>query len=273
MSEAIVEEHGIAVSRACKIVSLPRSQFYYRSKRNDTTIVESLQELAFKHPSYGFRKLFAYLRRSGKKWNHKKVYRVYKLLKLNKKRKGKRRLPARVKQPLQQQTAINKSWSMDFMSDSMVGNRKFRTFNVIDDCTREVLAIEVDTSLSSRRIIRTLERIIDERGMPQAVRTDNGPEFTSHHFEGWCREKQINIQFIQPGKPMQNGYIERFNRLYREAVLDAYLFFDLYQVKQLTAEWMEEYNCRRPHEGLNNQTPEEVRIQVFNNENPLKDTV
>lgn len=261
------------MSRACKIVSLPRSQFYYRSKRNDTTIVEALQELAFKHPSYGFRKLFAYLRRSGKTWNHKKVYRVYKLLKLNKKRKGKRRLPARIKQPLQQQTMINKSWSMDFMSDSMVGNRKFRTFNVIDDCTREVLAIEVDTSLSSRRIIRTLERIVDQRGIPTAIRTDNGPEFTSHHFEGWCKDRQIEIQFIQPGKPMQNGYIERFNRLYREAVLDAYLFFDLCQVKQLTAEWMEEYNCRRPHEGLNNQTPEEVRIQVFKNKNSLKETV
>jgi putative transposase len=136
--------------------------------------VEALQELAFKHPSYGFRKLFAYLRRSGRTWNHKKVYRVYKLLKLNKKRKGKRRLPVRIKQPLQQQTAINKSWSMDFMSDSMVGNRKFRTFNVIDDCTREVLAIEVDTSLSSRRIIRTLERVIVDRGTPTAIRTDNG---------------------------------------------------------------------------------------------------
>jgi putative transposase len=232
-----------------------------------------LQELAFKHPSYGFRKLFAYLRRSGKPWNRKKVYRVYKLLKLNKKRKGKRRLPGRVKQPLQQQTTINKSWSMDFMSDSMVGNRKFRTFNVIDDCSREALAIEVDTSLSSRRIIRTLERIIDQRGIPEAIRTDNGPEFTSHHFEEWCRERRIDIQFIQPGKPMQNGYIERFNRLYREAVLDAYLFFDLYQIRQLTAEWIEEYNCRRPHEGLNNQTPEEVRLQIFKNENPLKETV
>jgi putative transposase len=261
------------VSRACKIVSIPRSQFYYRSKRNDTTIVEALQELAFKHPSYGFRKLFAYLRRSGKTWNHKKVYRVYKLLKLNKKRKGKRRLPARVKQPLQQQTAINKSWSMDFMSDSMVGNRKFRTFNVIDDCTREVLAIEVDTSLSSRRIIRTLERIIEHRGTPQAVRTDNGPEFTSHQFEGWCRDKKIDIQFIQPGKPMQNGYIERFNRLYREAVLDAYLFFELHQVRQLTEEWMEEYNYRRPHEGLDNLTPKEWKTRLLENENTLKVTV
>jgi putative transposase len=260
------------VSRACKIVSLPRSQFYYSSKKDDTAVIEALEELAFKHPSYGFRKLFAYLRRSGRLWNHKKVYRVYKLLKLNKKRKGKRRLPARIKQPLEQQTDINKSWSMDFMSDSMVGNRKFRTFNVMDDCTREVLAIEIDTSLSSKRIIRTLERIIDQRGVPVTVRTDNGPEFTSYEFEGWCRDKQINIQFIQPGKPMQNGYIERFNRLYREAVLDAYLFFELDQVRLLTQEWMEEYNQRRPHEALNNLTPEEVRIQVFNNGNPLKET-
>lgn len=137
-------------------MSLTRSQFYYRSKRDDKDVIEALQAFAFKHPSYGFRKLFAYLRRSGKVWNHKRVYRVYKLLKLNRKRRGKRRLPARVKQPLTQQSLINQSWSMDFMSDSMVGNRKFRTLNVMDDCFREVLAIEIDTSLSSKRVIRTL---------------------------------------------------------------------------------------------------------------------
>jgi putative transposase len=118
------------VSRACKIVSLPRSQFYYTSKRDDSEVIEALQELAFKHPTYGLRKLFAYLRRAGKPWNHKRVRRIYKLLKLNKKRKGKRRLPTRVKQPLQQQNTINSNWSMDFMSDSMIGNRKFRTFNI-----------------------------------------------------------------------------------------------------------------------------------------------
>ena len=138
-------------------MSLSRSQFYYESKKDDREVIEALQELAFKHQSYGFRKLFAYLRRSGKVWNHKRVYRVYKLLKLNRKRRGKRRLPARVKQPLTQQSLINQSWSMDFMSDSMVGNRKFRTLNVMDDCSREVLAIEIDTSLSSKRVIRTLE--------------------------------------------------------------------------------------------------------------------
>ena len=261
-----MQERKIPVSRACKIVSLPRSQFYYHSTKDDQEVIHALQDLAFQHPAYGFRKLFAYLRRAGKAWNHKKVYRVYKLLKLNKKRKGKRRLPARVKQPLQQQTTVNKSWSMDFMSDSMMGGRKFRTFNVMDDCSREALAIEVDTSLSSKRVIRTLNRTIDMHGKPDAVRVDNGPEFTSHEFELWAKGNGITIQYIQPGKPMQNGYIERFNRVYREAVLDAYLFFSLYQVKQLTAEWMEEYNQRRPHEALNNLTPTEWKNNITNNE-------
>jgi len=264
-----VQERKIPVSRACKLVSLPRSQYYYHSTKDDLKVIEALQELAFQHPAYGFRKLFAYLRRAGKTWNHKKVYRVYKLLKLNKRRKGKRRLPARVKQPLTQQTKVNKSWSMDFMSDSMVGGRKFRTFNVIDDCSREVLAIEVDTCLSSKRVIRTLERIIDINGRPEAGRVDNGPEFTSKDFELWAKEQQISIQYIQPGKPMQNGYVERFNRLYREAVLDAYLFFDLYQVKQLTEECMNEYNLRRPHEALNNLTPAEWKNGLTNNEMTL----
>jgi len=263
LSEEIVKERKIAVSRACKLVSLPRSQFYYNPVKDDAEVISALQDLAFDHPTYGFRKLFAYIRRSGKTWNHKKVYRVYKLLKLNKKRKGKRRLPARVKQPLQQQTAVNRVWSMDFMSDSMVGGRKFRTLNIMDDGSREALAIEVDTSLSSKRAIRVLERIIEERGKPEYIRTDNGPEFTSKDMELWAKDKGIIMQYIQPGRPMKNGYIERFNRLYREAVLDAYIFFDLYQVKQLTAEWITEYNERRPHEALNNLTSEEWKTNLL----------
>jgi putative transposase len=199
--EEVVSERAIPVSRACQLVSLPRSQFYYTSKKDDSALIDVLQELAFQHPSYGFRKLFAYIRRAGQTWNHKKVYRVYKLLKLNKKRRGKRRLPTRVKQPLQKQVAINSSWSIDFMSDAMVGNRRFRTFNVIDDCSREALAIEVDTSLSAKRVIRSLERLIEERGKPKAIRTDNGPEFTSQDFEHWCKEKQIEVRFIQRQRP------------------------------------------------------------------------
>jgi len=147
------------------------------------------------------------------------------------------------------------------MSDSMVGGRRFRTFNLIDDCTREVLAIEIDTSLSSKRIIRTLERVIFDRGKPNIIRTDNGPEFTSKDLELWARDHEIQIQFIQPGRPMQNGYIERFNRIYRESILDAYLFFELDQVRTLTEEWMDEYNLRRPHESLGNLTPNEWKMK------------
>lgn len=254
-------------------MSLSRSQYYYAPAKDDSEVIEALQELAFSHPSYGFRKLFAYLQRSGRNWNHKKVYRVYKLLKLNKKRKGKRRLPARIKQPLQQQKEVNQIWSMDFMSDSMTGNRKFRTFNVIDDCSREALAIEIDTSISSKRVCRILDKLIVIIGKPATLRVDNGPEFTSKDFCLWAREQGISIRYIQPGRPMQNGYIERFNRLYREAVLDAYLFFDLHQVKQLTQEWMEEYNYRRPHESLGNLTPYEWKMKLINNKQTLKKAV
>lgn len=271
MSRELVVEDGISVSRACKILSLPRSQYYYPIRKDDGEVIEALQELAFRHPSYGFRKLFAYIRRSGKTWNHKKVYRVYKLLKLNKKRRGKRRLPSRVKQPLQQQDGINRVWSMDFMSDGMVGGRKFRTLNVIDDSTREVLAIEIDTSISSQRVVRTLNWIIEREGKPETIRVDNGPEFTAVAFSLWAKEHGIDIQYIQPGKPMQNGFVERFNRIYRESILDAYLFFELDQVRQLTAEWMEEYNERRPHEALNNLTPKEwkAKLCIATNEEDL----
>lgn len=147
------------------------------------------------------------------------------------------------------------------MRDSIVGGRRFRTFNLIDDCTREVLAIEIDTSLSSKRIIRTLERVILDRGKPNIIRTDNGPEFTSKDLDLWARDNEIQIQFIQPGRPMQNGYIERFNIIYRESILDAYLFFELDQVRTLTEEWIDEYNLRRPHESIGNLTPNEWNMK------------
>ena len=159
------------------------------------------------------------------------------------------------------------------MSDSMVSGRKFRTLNIIDDCTREVLAIEIDTSLSSKRVTRVLERVIAERGKPTSIRVDNGSEFTSNEFVLWAKDNHIFIQYIQPGRPMQNGFVERFNRLYREAVLDAYLFFELHEVRLLTTEWMEEYNMRRPHESLNNLTPLEYKNRANEKKNIQSTTV
>ncbi len=220
-------------------------------------MIGALQELAAAHPTYGFRKLLAYLKRAGKTWNHKRVYRVYRLLRLNRKRKGKRRLPARVKQPLAKQAELNSSWSMDFMGDSLASGTRFRTLDVIDDFNREALAIEVATSIAAKRVTRALEQLIDWRGKPAAIRVDNGPEFTSADFTGWCRGKEISINYTQPGKPMQNGFIGRFNGSYRREVPDAYLFLGLEEARELTEQWMEEYNTRRPHEALGNLTPKE----------------
>lgn len=265
-------QRSMKVSRACKLVGLPRSQFYYKSKKDDQPVIDALQQLAADHPVYGFRKLFAYLRRAGYSWNHKKVYRVYRLLKMNRRRKHKRRVPARVKQPLTEAPQLNHSWSMDFMVDSMIDGRKFRTFNVIDDFNREALAIEINSSLCAKRITRVLDRLILERGKPQSVRVDNGPEFTGKDFEWWCKEHGISIHYIQPGRPMQNGFIERFNGSYRREILDAYLFYDLEDVRQLTAQWIREYNCNRPHEGLNGCTPTEWKERCGNMENSANGT-
>ena len=144
---------------------------------------------------------------------------------------------------------------MDFMSDALLTGRKIRVLNVMDDYNREALCVEADVSMTAERVIRTLEDLIDWRGKPEQIRVDNGPEFRSAAFTDWCSKKQIVVKFIQPGKPMQNGFIERFNRSYREEVLDAFLFSELSQVKILSEEWMEEYNNIRPHESLNGLPP------------------
>jgi putative transposase len=254
------EKYKYSVRRACGLLNTSRSIIYYQSLKDDSTVIQALQSHVEKHPTHGFPKTFAYLHRAGYAWNHKRVYRVYKDLKLNIRRKHKRRLPARVKHPIEQTTAINQCWSIDFMQDSLLTGRKFRTFNVMDDYNREALAVEIDTSLPSLRVIRTLEQIIDQRGKPQKIRMDNGPEFISKEFELWCNMHGIGLQYIQPGRPMQNGLIERFNGTYRRDILDAYVFDELSQVQQLTEEWLKDYNYNRPHESLDNKTPHEKRL-------------
>lgn len=178
-------------------------------------------------------------------------------MKLNIRRKAKRRLPERVKQPLTIPTAPNQVWSIDFMSDTLVDGRRFRLFNVIDDFNRESLAIEVDTSLPALRVIRVLEKLIAQRGKPANIRCDNGPEFISHKHDEWCNEqgRQITIQFIQPGKPTQNAYIERKNGSIRREVLNAYLFYRLSEVREQTRQWQLDYNTERPHKSLGYLSP------------------
>lgn len=254
-----LREQGISVDRACKLTGLSKSSYYYKSRKNDTVLITDLQVLAETHPSYGFRKCLAMLRRKGNTANHKKIYRVYRLLKLNlRRKKGKRRLPERMKQPLQQQSSINHVWALDFMSDSLACGGHVRTLNIIDEGSREGLAIEAASSIGSQRCIRVLERIIESRGAkPMMLRSDNGPEFTSVAFTEWCRNMEIIQLYIQKGKPMQNGYMERFNGSFRREVLDMYLFMERWQVQQHANKWLGHYNNERPHEGLDNKTPSE----------------
>lgn len=178
-------------------------------------------------------------------------------MKLNIRRRAKRRLPERVKQPLIIPAAPNQTWSIDFMSDRLVDGRKFRLLNVIDDFNRESLAIEVDTSLPSLRVIRVLEKLIAERGCPATIRCDNGPEFISHKLEEWCNNesRKITLQFIEPGRPMQNAYIERKNGSMRRELLNAYLFYSLAEVRDMSEEWRSDYNTERSHKSLGYLSP------------------
>lgn len=249
-------QEKISVRRACKIVSLPRSVMnYQKSPRDDSSLIEALQQLVEKHPTIGFWKCYYRLRRKGFTCNHKRLYRVYTLMKLNVRRRARRRIPQRIKQPLLVPQNVNQGWSMDFMCDSLVDGRRFRLLNVIDDFNRESLAIEVDTSLPALRVTRVLDRLIECRGKPQTIRVDNGPEFISDRLHMWCEERSIILQFIQPGKPMQNGFVERNNGSLRKELLDAYLFYSLQEVREMAGEWQRDYNHERPHEALGNVPP------------------
>jgi len=248
-------------------MGISRTTCQYKNKpKDDTELQDVLTALTAKHVAIGYWQCCYRLWNKGYGWNHKRIYRVYTDMKLNIRRRAKKRLPERIKQALMVPSAPNQVWSIDFMSDSLVDGRKFRLLNIIDDFNRESLAVEVDTSLPSLRVIRVLERLISQRGKPANIRCDNGPEFISHKLEEWCNDKtrQITLQFIQPGKPMQNAYIERKNGSMRRELLNAYLFNSLAEVRCLSEEWRLDYNEERPHKSLGYQSPLKYADQYYN---------
>ena len=252
----MVVEEELSIRRACSALHFSRKSYYYKSvKTSDDEVIEALNRFADKHPGYGFWKLFHVLRRQGYPWNHKRVYRVYTMLKMNLRRRARKRLPKRIKHPLTIPNQSNEIWSMDFMSDTLWDGTRFRILNIIDDYNREALAMEVDTSINAKRVVRVLNRLVQERTLPREIRVDNGPEFMSNIFTLWCQENGIQIRFIQPGKPVQNAFIERFNGSYRSELLNMYVFKTLKDARQLTGDWKRTYNFERPHVALNNQTP------------------
>lgn len=249
------EVFEVSVSRSCKTIGLPKSIYYYQSVKDDRAVIEKLQELSVLKPTRGFRYYYNRIRNEGTQWNHKRVKRVYNDMQLNIRRKHKRRLPARVKATLEAPPHINQTWSIDFMHDTLANGRKVRIINVIDDYNRQALCIEADFSQSGMSVSRAIERLIEQHGKPQQIRCDNGPEFVSYIFIDYCKRSGIDIKYIQPGKPTQNAYIERFNRSFREDVLDAYLFMDMDELRHIAWQWMEDYNQNHPHQSLNNQSP------------------
>jgi putative transposase len=259
------EEHGLSVKRSCACVKLARSAYYESTvdwRERDTMVIEVINAIVQAHPRWGFWKVMDRIEMLGHDWNWKRVYRVYKAMGLNQPRRTKRRVPMRPAVTLTLPQGPNQTWSADFMSDALYHGPRFRTFNVIDDFNREALAIEIDTSLRNERLVRVFERLRDTRGLPDLLRVDNGPEFLSGCFVDWMKQNGVLIQYIQPGKPNQNAFIERFNRTYRNELLGMYLFGSLDEVRELTDEWMREYNEVRPHDALGGIPPAQYQPKI-----------
>ena len=251
-------EHGLSVQRACGAVRLSRAAYYRPPVERvvrDQPIIDALQALVASNHRWGFWMCFDRLHNAGHPWNHKRVYRVYCALRYNLPRRTRRRVPTRVQHPLAAPARLNHVWALDFMSDTLYEGRRFRTLNILDEGNREALAIDVAVSLPSVRVIAVLEELVALHGAPRALRLDNGPELISTALTRWCAQHHIALRYIQPGKPQQNAYIERFNRTYRTEVLDAYVFHSLADVRALTTEWLVKYNTERPHDSLGRVPP------------------
>lgn len=237
----------------------------YISIKNDAYIQNKLNELATAHPREGFWKCYYRLRNNHEIINHKRLHRVYKEMKLPLRRKVKKRLPLRVKEPLEVPDHFTNTWSIDFTSDALSSTRKFRSFNVIDDYNREVLFIESDYSLKSSRVIWVLNHLVNKFGKPTKIRMDNGPEFIANIAKEWSEIKDIEFKYIQPGKPTQNAYIERFNKTFRDVVLDSYIFETLDEVRNVTENFIYDYNNHRPHDSLGGMPP--IKYRNMNTKN------
>ena len=254
----LTAEHGLSVLRACRAVRLSRAAYYRPPPARilqDDAVIDALQAVVKSRSRWGFWKCFDHLRWRGHRWNHKRVHRVYCALRLNLPRRTRRRRSRDTVHPLDAPATLNHTWAVDFMTDTLYDGRRFRTLNVLDEGNREGLTIDVGMSLPSVRVIAVLDDLVALHGAPRALRVDNGPELTAISLTRWCAQHHIALHYIQPGKPQQNAYIERFNRTYRTEVLDAYLFQSITEVRELTAEWLVSYNTERPHDSLGRVPP------------------
>jgi putative transposase len=249
-------EKKFSQNKSCRLIRIDVSTYRYKSvKKDDGELKEKILHIAHKNRKYGYRRIFETLKRNGEKYNHKKVYRIYKEENLAVRRK-KRKPRIKRMSTLILASSPNEIWTMDFVSDSLANGRKIRTLNILDIVTRESLSIEVDFSLPARRVIRVLDRLIETRGIPKSIKIDNGTEFTSKVFIEWANKNNIKLLYIQPGKPTQNCHIESFNGKFRDECLNENLFLSLNHAKQLIEDWRLYYNTERIHSSLKYMTPE-----------------
>jgi len=254
---AYLREHfQMSERRACSVLAADRKMIRYVSRRPpETELRERLRDLANERRRFGYRRLFILLRREGEASGINRIYRLYREEGLGvRKRKGRKRAIG-VRAPILVEARPNARWSLDFVHDQMANGRRFRILNVVDDITHECLASIPDTSISGHRVARELTALIERRGRPGMIVSDNGTELTSHAIFAWAKDQRIEWHYIMPGKPMQNGYVESFNGKMRDELLNETLFFSLDQAREAIAAWVEDYNTERPHSSLAYETP------------------
>lgn len=255
---AYVQKRRISIRLACDAFSISETCYRYRGKNSSENdlIADWLVRLTTAYRTWGFGMCYLYLRNvKGFEWNHKRVYRISRLLELNLRIKPKKRLVREQPEPLRVPEQINDSWSMDFMHDQLSDGRMIRLFNVVDDFNREGLCCSVDLSMPAERVIRELEQIIEWRGCPREIRCDNGPEYISAKLVTWANKRSIKLNYIQPGKPQQNAYVERYNRTVRYDWLNQNIFESLQEAQDFATGWLWHYNNERPNMAIGGITP------------------
>jgi putative transposase len=254
--------HSISARRAQRVVGLSRGTAHYRSKRDDKDLREALRKIAGERRRFGYRRLAIMLKREGYVYNLKKIYRLYREEGLMVKRRKGRKRAIGSRTPLPSPDLPNQVWSLDFLSDALSDGRRFRILGVMDQCSRECLALVSDTSISGVRVVRELDNLIVQRGKPLCIVSDNGTELTSRAVLQWAQDQRIEWHYITPGKPTENGYTESLNGKVRDECLNEHLFWSLAHARHLIEAWRHDYNNVRPHSALNYRTPAEANVSL-----------
>ena len=255
--------YQVTKRRCCRLIQFNRSTHYYKKKeKNDKALIVRLKDLASSRPRYGYRRLHILLRREGWGINHKRVYRIYNMLGLQVRTKQRKKRAAVMRIPLEKPTQPNESWSMDFMADRLSNGKRFRILTIIDKFSRECPMLYADVSITAAKLVQQLEKLRLKREIPQSITVDNGSEFYSHKLDAWAYARSIKLNFIRPGRPMENGFIESFNGRLRDECLNSELFDALEDVRIKLEQWRCDYNLFRPHSSLNNLSPDDFIAKV-----------